>query len=165
MDAAALTAIVGLIGVLAGTVISPRVNHQIGARVSRQDLLFKRKLEYFEKIVETIEKNKRMYQAAIGKIECIESNKEIKKVIEELKQNRKNFLIMASPLYFDTRRISETIIRFVRVEKEIFNRISALEDKEKKELPVLIESLKELLEILNRRGNGIILEMKRELSK
>ncbi|MCK9595623.1 hypothetical protein M0R19_00335 [Candidatus Pacearchaeota archaeon] len=132
MDAAAITAIIGIVGILLGTLIAPRVNHNLGARYNRKDLLFKRKLEYFEKIVDTIEKNKRMYNQTIGKIEFSKDKKEIKKVVEELKQSRKNFLIMASPLYFDVRALSERIVRFVRVEKEIFNRISVLIDKEKK---------------------------------
>lgn len=165
MDAAAITAIIGIAGILLGTLIAPRVNHNLGARYNRKDLLFKRKLEYFEKIVDTIEKNKRMYHQAIGKIEFSENNKEVKKVIEELKQSRKNFLIMASPLYFDVRNLSEKIIRFVRVEKEIFNRISSLGKEDKKEIPILIEQIKNLIEILNKRGTDIILEMKRELAR
>jgi len=128
-------------------------------------LLFKRKLEYFEKIVDTIEKNKRIYHQAVGKIENSSNSKEIKEIVGELKKNRKNFLIMASPLYFDTQKLSEKIIRFVRVEKEIFNRVSSLENKNKKDIPVLIEQIREIIGILNKRGNEIIFEMKKELSK
>ncbi len=160
-----LAALVGLLGILVGTLISPRIQHKIGVESSRKDLLFKRKLEYFEKIVDTIEKNKRMYHQVIGRIEDSKNNKDIRKIVSELKQNRKSFLIMASPLYFDVRAISEKIIRFVRVEKEIFNRISGLGKWNKEEMPSLIESLKEHLEILYKRGDEIILEMKRELSK
>ncbi len=160
-----LTAIVGILGILVGTLISPRINQKISGQYNRRDLLFKRKLEYFEKIVDTIEKNKRMYHQAMGKIECSKNNREVQRIVDELKQSRKNFLIMASPLYFDVRILSGKIVRFVRVEKEIFNRISSLGKRDRKEMSLLTESLKGHMGILNRRGDEIILEMKKELAR
>jgi hypothetical protein len=32
-------------------------------------------------------------------------------------------------------------------------------------MPVLIEQIKKLIELLNKRGDGIIIEMKKELAK
>jgi hypothetical protein len=137
----------------------------MGIEYSRRDLIFKRKLDYFEKILETIEKNKKVYDLAIKKIESSKNKMEIKNVLNELKQNRKNFMAMSSPLYFDVKNISERIIRFVRVEKEIFDRVSSLKNKDKKELPILIEQLKENIKRLNQRGDEILIEMKKELSR
>ena len=165
METAAITAIIALLGIVLGTLIAPRVNHNLGEQYTRKDLLFKRKLEYFENVLDTIEKNKRTYHQVIGKLENTSDNKEVGKIISDLKKERQNFKIMASPLYFDTRILSEKIIRFVRVEKEVFNRISALENKEKKEFPVLVEQLNNLMRMLNKRGSEIISEMKKELSR
>jgi predicted CopG family antitoxin len=165
MDTAAITAIIALLGIVLGTLIAPRVNHNLGEQYNRKDLLFKRKLEYFENVLDTIEKNKKTYHQVIGRLENTPDNKEVEKIISGLKKERQNFRIMASPLYFDTRILSEKIIRFVRVEKEIFNRISALENKDKKEFPVLVEQLNNILRMLNKRGSEIISEMKKELAK
>ena len=87
----------------------------------------------------------------------------MKKLIEEIKQRRENFLIMSSPLYFDITKISERIVRFVRVEKEIFNRTALLEKSKDKKTSM--EQLKKILEILNKRGNDILIEMRIELTK
>ena len=158
-----LTAIVGLVGVLLGAFVGPFMNHRLNNQYGRKDLIFKRKLEYFEKIAETIEQNKRIYHHAIGRIDFLKNSKEVNKVIEELKQNRKNFLIMSSPLYFNTRRFSEKIIDFVRIENEIFNRISELKNVNLNKKHSLIEQLNENLERLNRKSQEIIIEMRKEL--
>lgn len=159
-----LTAIIMLLGIIVGTIISPRVSHRIGTEHSRKDLIFKRKLEYFEKIIETMEKNRKMYVNAIFKLEDTLTNSQTNKIIGEIKKERINFLKMASPLYFNTQNFSEKIIYFVRIEKDIFNLISELkENKDKKEN--IIERLKENLEKLDKKGNEILIEMKKELAK
>jgi hypothetical protein len=156
-------AIVGVTGIIVGALISPRVTHQIGAEHSKKELIFRKKLEYFESILGIIERNTKTYKYIIKKIDISKNNKEIRKLVQELKQKREHFLIMSSPLYFDIKKISEVIIRFVRVEKEIFNRASLLETSKNKKASM--EALKNLLEILNKRGNDILIEMRKELNR
>ena len=99
-----LTAGIMLLGILVGTIISPRIQHKMGIEYSRKGLIFQKKLEYFEDIIKTIEKNKKLYSNLIHKIES-EKKLKVDKIIEELKEGRKKFLVMASPLYFNTRII------------------------------------------------------------
>jgi hypothetical protein len=160
-----ITTISGIVGVLIGASIGPIVNNHLSQRYGKKDLIFKRKLDYFEKILDTIEKNTRLYKQEIKKLEASQDSKEIKKFTERLKKERKNFLIMSSPLYFDVKNISERIIRFVKIEKDIFNRISCLDKINGKEKEVLITQLKRMLIILEKSGNEILFEMKKELKK
>ncbi len=164
MDSTSLTAIVGLLGVLLGALLSPYMNNRLNARYSKVGLMFQRKLEYFEKIIETMEKNRKMYANAICKLENVKRSSQIEKIIEEIKKERKNFQKMASPLYFNTQKISEKIIYFVRIEKNIFILISELKEHEDKQENI-IERLKDDLRKLNRKGNEILIEMKKELSR
>ncbi|VVB83446.1 Uncharacterised protein [uncultured archaeon] len=160
-----ITTISGMVGVLIGASIGPIVNHQLNTRYSKKDLIFKRKLDYFEKVLDTIEKNMKLYKQEVKKLEASKDRKEIKKVAEEMKKERKNFLVMSSPLYFDIKKISGKIVRFVKIEKDIFNRISSLEKIDEKEKEVLIGQMKRMLMILGKRGNDILFEMKKELKK
>ncbi|VVB82362.1 Uncharacterised protein [uncultured archaeon] len=163
-----LTAAIMLLGILVGTLISPRINHQINTQHSRKDLIFKKRLEYFEKIAETIEQNKRLYHHAIGKINSSKNNKEVMKVIDELKTNRKNFLIKSSPLYFEEKVLGNFSIKikhFVMIEKQIFHEVSKINEKDKEEREALIESLEEGMKRLNKKGDEIILDMRKELSR
>ena len=159
------TALSGMIGVLIGASLGPVVNNHLLAKYGKRDLIFKRKLDYFEKILDTIEKNTRLYKQEIRKLESSKDCKEIKKFVERLKVERKNFLVMSSPLYFDVKSISEKIISFVKIEKDIFNRISCLDKISEKEKEVLIMQLKRMLIILEKRGSEILFEMKKELKK
>jgi hypothetical protein len=159
-----LTAVVMLLGILVGTLITPKINQKVNTEHNRKDLIFKKKLEYFEKIAEVIESNKRMYHQIIGKLECSKNKKDADKIVEELKQERKKFFIKSSPLYFDIRKLSEKIIFFVRIEKNIFQKIEQIkEDRDEKE--DIIEQLKEDVKKLNIKGNEVLYEMKRELAK
>jgi len=158
-----LTAIMAIIGMVIGTLVSPKINQKINAEHNRRDLLFKKKLEYFEKLTETIEENKRMYHQIIGKLGN-SSNKEIDKIICELKEKRKNLLVKSSPLYFDTRKFSEVIVHFVRIERNIFQKVEQVKDK-KNDKENLIEQLKEDMKKLNIKEREIIIEMRRELGK
>jgi len=159
-----LTAIVGVIGILIGALISPYINHRLNLKYTRRDLIFKKRLEYFEKITDTIEKNQRMYHNTLAKIESSKNSKEIKKIVDELKQNRKHFLIMSSPLYFNIKNLSEKIIHFVAIEKEIFSRILEIKTFDKKKQKT-VDELKENLERLNKKGNEIVFEMRKQLVK
>jgi xanthosine utilization system XapX-like protein len=156
-----LTAVVMLLGILVGTLITPKINQKVSTEHNRKDLIFKKKLEYFEKIAEVIEENRRMYQQIVGKLTCAKSKKEIKKIIEEVKQTRKKFLIKSSPLYFDTRILSEKIMNFVRIEKNIFYEAEKMNNSKDE----FLETLKENVKRLNIKSNEIICEMKRELSR
>jgi hypothetical protein len=160
-----LTTLFGLIGVLVGSLIGPLINHRVAKQYDKKEMMFKKKLEYFEKILITVEENKRMYNLAIKKIESSSESKKVAGIVNELKKERKNFFIMSSPLYFDTRSMSDKIVRFVRVEKSIFERISGLEKINKKDMPVFIEQLKQNFNLLNKRGEEILSEMKLELKR
>jgi len=159
-----ITAVVMLLGIIVGTIISPRVNHQIGIEYGRRDLIFKKKLEYFEKMIDTIDKNKKMYNDSICKLENIKNKKEVERVMEDIKKGRKNFSRMASPLYFDTRNLSEKVIHFVRIEKDIFNLMSELKDNLPQQEEI-IEKLKGNWKKLYKQGNDILSEMKKEISR
>jgi len=155
----------GIAGVLIGASIGPLINHQLTTRYSKKDLIFKRKLDYFEKVLETIEKNTKLYKQQIRKLEASKDSKEIKKIVEEMKKERKHFFVMSSPLYFDVTKISKAIIHFVKIEKDIFNRISTLEKINEKEKEILVSQLKTMQVILEKRGSEILFEMKKELKK
>ena len=160
-----LTAGIMLLGILVGTLISPRIQHRVGMEHNRKDLMFQKKLKYFESVVETIEKNKKMYYNLIFKIENSKTKSQMNKILEDLKRERKKFFIMASPLYFNTKIFSEKIIHFVRIEKDIFNDISRLKEAEKEMKEEIIGQLKDNLKRLNKKGEEILYEMKKELAR
>lgn len=159
-----LTALVMLLGIIVGTIISPRVTHKIGAEQSRKDIIFKKKLEYFEKIVQTMEYNKKLYRNVLGKISAAKNDVEIQKLLDEIKKERKSFSMMSSPLYFnakDFRIFSEKITNFVRIEKQFFNIISDIIGKDRNKKEKLTKVLEEGMKKLNSKENEIILEMKK----
>jgi hypothetical protein len=160
-----LTTLFGLTGVLVGSLVGPRINHRIAKQYAKKELFFKKKMEYFETVLLTVEENKKMYHLAIKKIEAQQDSKKVKEIIEDFKKNRKHFFVMSSPLYFDTRYISDKIVRFVRVEKSIFDRFSALEKVNKKDLSRCIEQLNQNFTLLEKRGEEILLEMRKELGR
>lgn len=165
METAYLTAMIMVLGIIVGSLISPRIQQKVGKEYNRKDLIFKKKLEYFEGIIETIEKNKRVYHNIILRLESPKTNAQVGKSIEELKKERKKFFVMASQLYFDTKVFSEKIVQFVKIEKEIFNKISRLKKANKKEKNEIIEGLKNDLGNLNKKGFEILYEMKKELAR
>lgn len=157
-----LTLLVGMFGVLFGSLMGPYLNNKLNRKHQKEELFFKKKLEYFEKITENIENNIRLYKNCIKDTETTKPN--IKKTIEILKKERKNFLILSSPIYFDTARLAECIKKFVQTEKEIFSDFNELEsNKNIKE--EIINRLNRQLENLKMGGNSIVLEMKRELKR
>jgi hypothetical protein len=158
------TAFVGLIGVVFGTLIGHYFNQQLSLRNSRKDIIFKRKLEYFEKLAETIEKNIKLYKNSFNAIKARKSHEEISKIVLEMKEKRMNFIIMASPLYLDVKKLSKIIVNFVQIEKEIFNRFEELsKEKNKKEIEKELARLEEILNTLKYSGNYAVVEMKKEL--
>lgn len=157
-----LTVLVGALGILLGTLISPFINHRLTQRYNRRDLFFKKKLEYFERIVECIEKNIRLYKASIYRAE--QNAKKVRPIIETLKRERKNFLISSSPLYFDTLKLSRHIKNFTRIERRIFIELNDLKPNKKIKESV-IEDLKKQIEQLKQSGNEIIFEIRKEIKR
>jgi len=163
VSSGALTAIVGFIGVLVGTLIGPYINHKLSLKSIRKDIIFKRKLEYFEKMAENIEKNIRTYRNALREAENNYKKQQLKRIYERIKEERKNFLIMASPLYFNINGLSQKIISFVEVEKEIFREFEKLPERNNKKQKESFEVLKDKLKNLTILGNEAVFQMKREL--
>ncbi len=156
-----ITILTGMIGVLCGAAAGSYFN----LKSARKDILFKRKLGYFEKLVQDIEKNLRLYKKVILSLSESSKIKEIKQSMAEIKQERKNFFVMASPLYFDVKKMTERITNFVNIEKSIFAAFENLE-KNHKRGPSKARSLfglNEALQKLNKAGEIAILEMRREL--
>jgi mRNA-degrading endonuclease HigB of HigAB toxin-antitoxin module len=164
ISSGALTAVVGFIGVLVGTLIGPYINHKLSLKSIRKDIIFKRKLEYFEKMAENIEKNIRTYRNALREAESCKKQ-QLKNVNEKLKEERKNFLIMASPLYFNINGLSQKIISFVEVEKEIFREFEKLSNVSSKEQKEALKSIEDKLKKLTMLGNEAVYQMKKELGK
>ena len=160
ISAGALTALVGLFGIMVGTLIGPVINHRLNLKNARKDIIFKRKLEYFEKLAENIEQNIRVYKSAIGEVETSKTPKNINEIISRLKEKRKNYLILASPLYFNIRNLSIKVTDFVDIEKNIFEDFTRINRDEE-----ILEALKEKLNKLTNSRDLIIIEMKRELYK
>lgn len=161
-----LTVIVGMLGILLGTLISPFINHRLTENSKRKEILFNKKLEYFERVTNTIEDNLKIYKRTIEKIEETNSRKEFEKIQSELKQSRKKFQIMASPLYLNIKRISFLIELFVRDEGDIFQVISNLKEIHKESQKIkIINDLNINLIQLQKTGEAIINEMKKELKR
>ena len=164
VSSGALTAVVGFIGVLVGTLIGPYINHKLSLKNIRKDLIFKRKLEYFEKMAENIEKNIRAYRNALREAENCKKQ-QLKKIHEKLKEERKNFLILASPLYFNINGLSQRIISFVEVEKGIFREFEKLPEESKKNQKETLKVIEDKLKKLTMLGNEAVCQMKRELGR
>ena len=127
INSSLLTIATALIGILCGAAVSSYFN----LKSARKDLIFKRKLEYFEKLSKDLEENLRLHKNVIMSLSESSKTKEIEAKLIELKQKRKSFLINSSPLYFKTNRMTERITFFVNTEKEIFSLIEILKSKEK----------------------------------
>jgi len=159
-----LTVIVGMLGIVLGTLLSPFLNHRLSQEYKRKEILFTKKLEYFENLTKTIEENLRMYKINYKLFE--EKKKKAEEIMENLKKQRKRFSILSSPLYTDAKKISKTINLFVRGEKAIFFEFRKLNmvKKTEQEKAVLNEINKKLIK-LETLGESAIFEMKKELKK
>lgn len=155
---ALLTTIVGFTGILVGAYLNQRLSNKF----ARKDMIFKKKLEYFEKISEAIEGNIRIYRNSINEIKNIKKA-DIKKNLENMKEKRKNFFVLSSPLYFNTLRLSQKIKEFVRVESEIFWNFSNMVHINHRQKEEIIKKLEEDLEELRIKSSNILLEMRDEL--
>lgn len=169
VSATVITIIAGLVTLLCGAAAGSYFN----MKSSRKDILFKRKLEYFEKLSQDLEKNVRLHKKEVMSLSQSSKKKEFQNALTELKKNRKNFFIMASPLYFNINPITGRIISFVEIEKEIFaslenlikskNKNGKANNSSEKENALL--ELNETIHKLGLAGRAIILEMRAELHK
>jgi len=152
-------AIVALIGVLFGAFLSPIINHGLNLSYTRKDIIFKKKLEYFEKIFECLENNLRLYNKAVNMTE----KEAPKNILNLLKKERKNFLIMSSPLYFDSANLAKKIKIFVRGENKIFSGFKLLSRIDRKDREEIIPHMKKDVVQLREVANRIIFMMRKSL--
>ena len=151
-----LTAIAAFLAVFFGSFIGPYINHRLSLRHARKDMLFKRKLEYFEKIAETIENNIKNYKIAVKELK---SKKKIDRIIKKLKEERKNFIVKSSPLYFDPSILADKIRYFVNLEKNIFMEFESSTQEEEDMIEIIDHNLRKLKIV----GNNIMASMREEL--
>lgn len=161
-NASILTVVVGMMGIILGTFLSPYLNNRLNIRSRRKELFFNKRLEYFEEIAKNMESNIKMYHNNLSQIRVTKSKKEIYKILGKLKEERKKFNISASPLYFDTRKLSKRIIIFINFEKRIFFNMNQL-SKSKKIDEKLIQDIELNLERLKKAGTEVIQQIKKEI--
>jgi len=149
--------IIGMIGVVIGAIISNYFNQKIARESARKDMIFRKKMDYFEGITECIGSNIKLYQNTIKEAE---RNNNIRKIISSMKKNRKKFRIMSSPLYINTKIISHLVREFVSIEKRIF---FCFEEMKKKRN--MLEELKITLHELKAKGNIIASYLKEKLNE
>ena len=163
LPSALTTTMIGMLGVVTGAIISNYVNQKIAAKSVRRDIIFRKKIEYFEKIVECINLNKKLYETSLKQAIKKPSESQISRIIADLKKNRKKFTITTIPLYLDISVISRKIRYFVSIEKKIFQLFEIL--KESKEDEETIKSIRQAIKLLGLIGEKIILEMRKELNR
>ena len=161
LSSAVLTTFIGVLGVVVGAIISNYVNQKIAARTAKGDVIFKKKVEYFEKTVVCIEKNIKLYKNSIMEAERNPNKQAVNKIIRKLKEKRMKFDIMTSRLYINSNFLSDRIKKFAGIEKAIFILFENLEDKSHKE--ETIPGLKENLKNLGFVGSEIISVMRNNL--
>lgn len=162
LSTAIMTITTALLGVLCGAAAGAYFN----ARSARKDVVFKRKFEYFEKLIQDLEKNIRLYKKAILSLSKSSKKAEIESNLNELKTNRKSFMVMASPLYFDVAKMKENMTSFVAVEKQIFTIFEKLlESKNASTKARCIFELNESLNKLDEINEKITEDMRVELKK
>lgn len=161
ITAAIVTTITGLTGIAIGASISNYVSHKVARMEGKKDTLFKKRLEYFEKITETVIKNIQMYKHSIKQLEKSANKKEINSIIKSLKKDRKKFEVMSSPLYFDTRLLSSQIKHFVNIEKGIFFEFEKMVKNENPRTHLSV--LKDYYQKLNWLGRNIIFNLRENI--
>lgn len=162
VDTGLLTVVVGVLGIFLGTMLSPYLNHRLNQKYNREDIFFRKKLEYFEKITESMESNIRLYHASVHKLENISKKDEISKIVGGLREERKKFLIMSSPIFLNSNKLAKDIESFTKTEKDIFITFKRLLNKEIHKDAAEID-LKEKFINLRKIANNILTAMKKEL--
>lgn len=162
LTSAVTTTLIGMLGVVVGAAISNYVNQMIAAKSARRDLLFKKKVEYFDRVVHVIEHNLKLYTMWRRKLESKASRALIEKALKTLKKKRAHFGISTSALYLDVEVFSRDIKQFVAYEKQIFALISELkrDDYER-----VMDTLRRSIRNLENAGNSIIYKMRRSLMR
>ena len=163
ISSAVTSTMIGMMGVVIGAIISNYFNQKIARESARKDIVFKKKIEYFEKIVDTIEKNTKLWQNSIKDLERQVEKKKVQKIIDNLKLNRKKFEVMTSPLYLDTRQITKIIKIFVNIEKIMFSFLEQLKRYSKENEEENILGLRKSIKELELTGNKIIFELRTNL--
>ena len=148
-----------MLGVVIGAIISNYFNQRIARQAARKEIMFRKRIEYFEKIVECIEKNTKLYESSIKELAKTAGKSSTGRILQRMKKERKRFDIMTSPLYLDTRPISKMIKHFVNIEKRIFLFFEADAGEDK------IKGLKENYKQLRKIGDKIIFELRTNLLK
>lgn len=164
ISAALTTTMIGMMGVVLGAILSNYVNSKVALNNSRKDILFKKKLEYFENIIQAIEKNTKLYRYSLREIERKSNKKKAASIIKKLKHERKSFDAKTSPLYVDTRLFSDKIRYFVSIEKIIFSSFEELTKRDDEWLQP-IENLRKNIKILIHSGNELIFQMRKNLTE
>ena len=159
-----VTTLTGMVGVIIGAIVSNYVNQRIAREATKKDIVLRKKIEYFEKIVDTLGHNTQMYRKFIKKAEKTVSKKEAAEILAELKRGRKKFEIMAGPLYMDTRPVSVKIKQFTDIEKNIFSNFEKLSRPEYPKEDV-IHGLKISFADIERAGNNLICGFRANLLK
>ena len=156
-----ITTLIGMLGVVVGAIISNYFNQRIAAKSARRGLVFNKKIEYFEGIIETIKNNLKLYRNSLKEYE---KKRKTKKIIENMKKNRKKFEIKNSEIYLDTRIISRKIKQFVINENNIFKSFENIE-KNNEDKETLVKLIKESIKNLERISNSLVDYMRAEIEK
>ena len=163
LSSAVLTTLIGMLGIVVGAIISNYVNQKMAVRTTRRDIIFKKKAEYFEKTVECIEKNAKLYKNSIREAERNSDKQAVNKIIKKLKEERMKFDVMTSRLYIESNFLSNKIKKFTSIEKSIFILFEKLKNENREE--ETMQSLKESLKILGFVGSEIISGMRNNLMR
>lgn len=162
LTSALTTTLIGMFGVVIGAIISNYVNQKIASRSARYDLIFRKKIEYFDRMVGAIEHNLKLYTLWRRKLEVKCNSAIVVKALKDLKKNRKHFDISTSALYLDVEVFSPAIKSFVAVEKQVF----ALFDRLKKDDPEsVLDTLRGVLYRLSLVGRDVVSRMRAQLVK
>lgn len=164
VSSALTTTMIGMLGVVFGAILSNYVNSRVAMKNSRKDIIFKKKLEYFESVVQSIEKNTKLYLQSIREFEKTPSYKTALKIVKKLKTNRSKFDAKTSPIYLDTRIFSQNIKQFVILEKIIFVAFENLSKPESDKNQIMTALKLNIKSIIN-MGNKIISDMRTNLTE
>ncbi len=162
LSSAVTTTFIGMFGVAIGAIISNYVNQRIAARSARRELLFKKKVEYFDRTVTCIEKNIKLYSLWKKKLEVNATPALVTNALKALKKERAKFDPLSSALYFDIQMFSRDIKHFVALEKQIFSLITKLTKDNHEET---LDALRQSLHRLERVGQSVILKMRNSLTR
>jgi hypothetical protein len=160
LTSAAVTTLIGMLGVVVGAIVSNYVNQRVAARTARKDLFFKKKVEYFDRVVGVIEHNIKLYTLWRKKLEVSYRPSEVKRALSALKKERAKFDVSTSSLYVYVDAFSRDIKRFVALEKQIFVIMERLTSDN---YGHGLDSLRERIHELQRVGRTIIATMRAEL--